>query len=187
MRIYTAAKKTQIRHNESKGSLAISGNTAVTGTLAVSGASTLTGATTQTGALTCASTIITAGASGEALTYTKVTGTTGELASGADYTFTDMIPAGVILLAVVARVTKAVTGPTSWMLGVTGDTDLWGATNANTVNTVVKGTVTATATAYAKYNAAALSVIVTRGSASDFTAGNIRVTVFYIDVTGPTS
>lgn len=122
---------------------------------------------------------------GEFLNIKSVTIPTSAMTSGATITLTDLIPADSLVMAVVARVTTTITGPTSWLLGVSGDTNQWGDILALAAGTTVD---------YADYTnvkppeffAAATSVLITRGSASDFTAGVVRVTVIYFDATPPT-
>ena len=112
--------------------------------------------------------------------------TTGTLSSGATITLTNLIPAESNLFGVTARVTTLITGPTSWLLGVTGDTNQWGDTLALTKGTTVDFS-DYTGTKPPEFFAAATSILITRGSASDFTAGVVRVTIFYYTVTAPTS
>ena len=112
--------------------------------------------------------------------------TTGTLSSGATITLSSLIPADSLVFAVTARVTTAIEGPTSWLLGVTGDTDQWGTTISINVNTVVDYD-NYTGTKPPEFFATATDVLITRGSATDFTAGVVRVVVHYIDATAPTS
>ncbi len=110
----------------------------------------------------------------------------GTLSSGATITLSNLIPAASLLQAVSARVTTAITGPTSWLLGVSGDTNQWGDTLALTKDTTVDYS-DYTGTKPPEFFAAATSVLITRGSASDFTAGAVRVVVHYFTVTAPTA
>ena len=159
----------------------------IEGILEVTGASTLTGATTQTGALTCTGDIIKTGANGQLTNIKQATTTTGAM-TGTTVTLTGLIPAGSLVIGVTARVTTLVAGPTSWMIGITSDTDKFGTGLALAANTTLTSLVGAASDSlFPFYRVAATDVLITRGSASDFTAGNIRVTVHYISLTPATS
>lgn len=123
-------------------------------------------------------------ANGELMNIQSAT-TTGTLSSGATITLTNLIPAGSLVMGVVARVTTEITGPTSWLLGVSGDTNQWGDILALPAGTTVDYA-DITGTSPPEFFAAATSVLITRGSASDFTAGVVRVTILFVNVTAPT-
>lgn len=99
-------------------------------------------------------------------------------------TATDLIPAGSIVLGVATRVTTAITGMTSIDIGDGTDPDKWGddeALTAGSTTTVVHSTA-GDPTAYA----AATSVVLTAvGGGADFTAGVVKIVVFYMDTTAP--
>lgn len=174
-------KTSKIKYNLNKDRVKVEG------ILEVTGASTLTGATTQTGAMTCAGNIIKTGANGQLTTILQATTTTGAM-TGTTVTLTNLIPAGSLVLGVTARVLTSITGPTSWQLGITSHTDRFGTTLALTAGTTVNSVVSGEADMlFPHYYTSATSVLLTRGSATDFTAGNVRVTVHYISLTPATS
>lgn len=105
--------------------------------------------------------------------------------SGATVTATNLIPAGAIPMAVVIRVTTLITGASSFKVGDGTTADLWGATVALTAGTTTTGAdfkATFTPIVYP----AATSVVLTANT-SNFTAGAVRITVFFWTAAGPTS
>ena len=106
------------------------------------------------------------------------------LSSGSTYTFTNLIPAGSLVVGVTIRVNTLITGATSISIGDGTDADRWGAgiaVAAGTTTTLANATIT-TPPIYA----AATSVVLT-AAGSDFTAGVVRATVHYISLTAATS
>lgn len=104
--------------------------------------------------------------------------------SGATCTAANLIPAGSMVVGVSVRVTTLITGATSISVGDGTDPDRWGAGIA-----VAAGTTTGIANftiASPIYYAAATGVVLT-AAGSDFTAGVIRITVHYWDLTAATS
>lgn len=108
------------------------------------------------------------------------------LAAAVDSDTTIVIPANCIVLAVTARVTTEITGPTNWKMGKATDNpaNRYGATLALAAGTTqigLDGT-------NVPYNTTAVAI---RFSAQDdataFTAGVIRVTLHYIDFVAETS
>lgn len=105
--------------------------------------------------------------------------------SGATVTATGLIPAGVKLLGVVARVTTPIATATSFAIGDGTDVDRWGNAIA-----VAAGTVTDqddfTADPEGTWSASARNVVLT-AAGGNFSAGAVRVTAYYHDFTAPTS
>lgn len=105
-------------------------------------------------------------------------------ASGATCTAANLIPAGSMVVGVSVRVTTLITGATSISIGDGTDADRWGtgiAVAAGTTTTLANTTI-----ASPVFYTAATGVVLT-AAGSDFTAGVIRVTVHYIDLTAATS
>ncbi len=145
---------------------------------------TFAGTTTSTGNL------IKAGTLGAATNIKTVTSSEDVSSSGNTHTVSSFIPDGALLLGLTVRVTTAVEGCTSFQIGNEGaaDADLWGNGISINVNT------TTTAADYTSIEAAGILYIAAEdvvftavGGAADFSAGVIRITAFYIDVTAHTS
>jgi hypothetical protein len=105
--------------------------------------------------------------------------------SGATGTAASLIPVGSLVLGITARVTTLVTSGagTSFKIGHAGDTDAWGATVAFALNTVTTGA-DFVATAIAHF-AAATDVVLTCNGGT-FTAGAVRLKVWYVTFPSPT-
>lgn len=97
------------------------------------------------------------------------------------------IPAGSLVLGVTARVTTAITSgvATSWSLGTVATPTLWGTTLAFTLGTTVTGTNYVLFTAPIMYPTA--TNIIATANAGTFSAGVVRVQVYYMNYTAPTS
>ena len=109
--------------------------------------------------------------------------------SGGTVTTSGLIPAGVRVLFVVGRVTTAVTtssATNTFDVGDSGDADRYGAAIAGALNTTVDET-DATADPEGVWSASGREVILDAAGAETFTAGAVRVTVFYLDPTPPGS
>lgn len=109
--------------------------------------------------------------------------------SGATVTTTGLIPVGVKVYFVVARVITAVTtssATNTFDVGDSGDPDRYGAAIAGALNTTVDET-DATADPEGVWSASGREIILDAAGAETFTAGAVRVTVFYTDPTAPTS
>lgn len=123
-------------------------------------------------------------ANGEFLNLQSITAE-DTLTAAASHTGSVQIPAGAFVLGLVTRVTTAVEGASAFSIGDGSDVDLWGASIAKEVNTTSDATdytaVGAAGTLYTSANNVVFTAIT-----SNFTAGVIRYTVFYIDVTPPT-
>jgi hypothetical protein len=124
-----------------------------------------------------------AGSNGQSLNLMEAT-TTKTGMSGATVTATNLIPAGSLVLAVTLRVTTTITGATTFTIGDGTTANRWGtgiALAAGTTTTLADA-VTATPAIYPT----ATSVVLT-ATGSNFTAGAVRISVFYYSVTAPTS
>ena len=106
------------------------------------------------------------------------------MTSGSTLTFTNMIPAGSLVLAVSARVTTLITGPAGFDIGDGTTVDRWGNSILVALNTTTNLTdyVSDTITVFPS----ATSIILT-SDGIDFTAGQVRLTIHYMLVTPATS
>lgn len=99
--------------------------------------------------------------------------------SGANYTFASLIPAGCFVYQVRAKVTTLVTGATSTLIGVSGNTDKFAGAMAvaldSKANSATDGDTTTVAPELFK---TATGLLLTAGG-SNFTAGEIAVEVVY--------
>lgn len=100
--------------------------------------------------------------------------------SGTTATATGLIPANCILIGVTARVVTAITGATTFDIGDGSTADRFGDDVA-----IAAGTTSANCIAPALI-AAATDVVLTRNG-SDFTAGAVRVTAYYMTLVPPTA
>jgi len=123
------------------------------------------------------------GANGQALTV-KVATTTIASMSGPSVTAVGLIPAGSFVIGVTTRVVVLITGPAGYDVGDGTDIDRWGNSILVAINTTSDIT-DFTSSALSTFPAANDIVITSDGS--NFTAGTIRITVHYIDLTAPTS
>ena len=104
--------------------------------------------------------------------------------SGASYTFTSLIPAGVRLLGVSGRVTTLVTGATSFHVGDGSDADRFSASVAPALGTTFSPQ-GATADP-GGWSAAAGNVVLT-AVGGNFSAGKVRACAHYIRSEAPQS
>lgn len=105
--------------------------------------------------------------------------------SGATTTIgSNLLPAGSVIRGVVARVTTAVTGATSFEIGDGTDVDRFGTAVAVALNTTTT-TANWTITSLPVYPTAANIVLTANGS--NFTGGVVRVTVLYDTFGAPAS
>jgi hypothetical protein len=156
----------------------------LTGNLDVSAGVDVTGAITGTTTVSATTGVRTVSANGQMASLLTATAISTALTSGSTYTFTNLIPAGSIVLGVTIRVTTLVTGATSMTIGDGTDATRWGtgiAVAAGTTTTLADCTEVAV-----PIYAAATSVVLT-AAGSDFTAGVVRATVHYISLTAATS
>lgn len=105
--------------------------------------------------------------------------------SGATYTFTGIIPAGCVLLAVSSRVTTLVTGATSIDIGDGTTADQF-AHHTSVALATVTGLANHAASAVPKLYLAAGDIKLT-AVGSNFTAGVVRVVAHVLKITSPTS
>lgn len=122
------------------------------------------------------------GANGQALQILSLT----ELVTIANAATTDstiQMPAGAIILGVPVRVTVAIPTATTFTVGDSGSAARF-STAAVSVNL---NSTDAGTKAGAYYNASALAIRITPNGTPGTNAGRVRVTIFYILVTPPTS
>ena len=182
----------------------------VGGALAVTGATTLTGATAITGAATLASTLAVTGASTltGALSVASSSGATvrtvlavdtangGKLelknatelvviAAAATTDSVNSIPAGAFLIGVGVRTTIATTTAATYDLGITGDTARFLAD----ADTDLTGVSTATGLPDVLFEAyaSATTLLFTPDATPGDAAGRVRLDLWYIQLTAPTS
>lgn len=157
------------------------GNGYFAGTLQVVGASTFA-AGAFTGALSSGTSMSVTGANGQVLAVKQLTELL-TIAAAATSTTTIQLPAGAIILAVSARVTAAVTCTSTFTVGDGGSAARYStAAVSKAVNSTDPGT-----KAGAYYNASATEVVVTPDTVPSDATGRVRVTIYYIEVTPPTS
>lgn len=106
------------------------------------------------------------------------------MTSGSSVTATSLIPAGSFVVGIVTRVNDLVTGPAGYDVGDGVDVDRWG--NSIAVADTTTSDVTDFTSAALTLFPAANDVVITSDGV-DFTAGNIRVIVYYMTLTAPTS
>lgn len=177
--------------------LAVTNNETVGGTLTVTGVTTLNGAT-NVAALTASGTITAQAAVLESAVGT-MTGTHGqtfvrgfseeEVTLSTSGTTSDsvgnLLPANSLILAVVGYVTTTITTATDWALGISGAGTRFASANATmTAGATSIGINQWSGTVAIAQAAAAKVRITTTGTPG---AGKIRVGVFYLQFTAPTS
>jgi hypothetical protein len=94
----------------------------------------------------------------------------------------NQLPAQALIIGINARVTKSVAGTTTFSLGVSGTYNYFGSGIASTV-----GTTQVCMTNGIFYNAAARSVLIKPNTTPSDALGTIRLTIYYISMTVPTS
>ena len=104
--------------------------------------------------------------------------------SGATTTWTGAIPAGSMVIGVSGRVTEAITGATTFNVGVAGTADRYALNRAVTLGTTFN-MANGTATAPVIYTSAT-DVVVT-ANVSDFTGGKLRLIISYDRMVPPSS
>jgi hypothetical protein len=110
--------------------------------------------------------------------------TDNQTVSGATFSFTNLIPAGSMVIGVTVRVTQTVTGATSFEVGDGTDPDRWGtaiAVTSGTTTTIASFTITNPV-----YYTTATSVVLT-ANGSNFSGGQVRATVHYMQLVAATS
>lgn len=111
---------------------------------------------------------------------------TATLSAASTHDFAAAIPAGATVVGVTTRVTTTITGCTSIQIGDGTDVDRFGnaiALTAGTTTTNADWTVTSAPV----YAAATVIRITAVGGGASFTAGAMRVCVYYLAPTAPTS
>ena len=151
--------------------------------IGVSGTSTLTGVATLQADPVIQGTDADRG--GATLT-TKLNAMSATLDAAGTHTFSGAIPAGATVVGVTTRVTTTITGCTSIQIGDGTDADRFGnaiALTSGTTTTNADWTITS-----APVYAAATNIEITAvGGGASFTAGAMRVCVYYLAPTAPTS
>ena len=105
------------------------------------------------------------------------------IAAAATSTTTIQKPANSIILAVPVRVTTAVTCTATFTVGDAGSATRFStAAVSKAANTTDKGTA-----AGAYYNATAEGIVITPDTVPSDATGRVRVTIYYIELTPPTS
>lgn len=123
------------------------------------------------------------GANGQALSIKESSVLLSGL-SGATATATSLIPAAAVILGVSCRVTTLIVGPTTFNIG-DSDPDRFGAAIV-----VAKDTTTTLAShtgTLPPYLSATATNVVLTADTTNFSAGAIRITVHYYDLTAATS
>lgn len=110
---------------------------------------------------------------------TEVTGM-----SGATVTASNLIPAGSLVFGVSVRVTTLVEGATTFEIGDGSDPDRFGTAIAVAADTTTD--ITDLTIASPPFYTSAASIVLT-ANGSNFTAGAVRITVHYLDLTAATS
>ncbi len=125
---------------------------------------------------------------GQTLTF-KTNTNEHTLAAAATSTISNFIPAGSFVLAVSIRVTTAVTtdgaDPDDFDIGTGADPNLYGSVISGAVNTTT--TIADQTAVTPSIYASATDLIFDATGAENFTAGVIRATVHYIDITAAAS
>ena len=116
---------------------------------------------------------------GGALTAQRQVEIDHTVAAGSTSATTLFIPDKAIVLGVTGRVTVAITGATSWSLGVTGSPDRYGSGIGVGFNAFAHG-ITASPLAYFGGS----SLLLTSAGA-DFTGGVVRLAVHYFELSPP--
>lgn len=98
------------------------------------------------------------------------------------------VPAGALVFFVSARVTTAIMGPVNWQYGLSDDgtPNRYGNNLAVAAGTTSKGFDASTLAA--TYSSGAVSIrLRAQDGVTAFTAGIVRITIHYLEVTAPTS
>ena len=163
-------------------------NANIVGTLAVGGTAVITGEATIAGGVNAGD----AADDGE-IEVSTVNGSSLAILckevvlsamSGATVTAANFIPAGSYVFGVTVRVTTAIGTSSSFSIGDETDVDAWGAGILPAINTVTSGSdFNITAPTFYK---AATDVVLTSAGGS-FSAGDVRLALLYVTITGPES
>lgn len=132
--------------------------------------------------LTIQANLLKTGANGQVFAIKSLTELT-TIAAAASTDTTIQMPAGAIVLAVSVRVTVAIPTAATFTVGDSGSAARFSTTTVSVnVNSTDKGT-----KAGAYYNASALEVRITPNAQPANNNGRVRVTIYYIEITPPTS
>jgi len=110
-----------------------------------------------------------------------------DLTSGATVTQASAIPANVLILGVTGYITASVTGPTTLQVGVTGDPARYLSTTTLTAGTGLGLDKRASTEQVPWYAPSTASSLVATAVGGNFTAGQIRVSLSYIELPAPTA
>ncbi len=102
--------------------------------------------------------------------------------SGASVSFTNAIPAGAMVMGVSSRVTTAITGATSFDIGIATDTDRYGLARSPALNATTD-LASWTVTTPFVYTSTQSLIFTANGSA--FTGGQVKVRIHYFEETPP--
>ena len=102
---------------------------------------------------------------------------------GATATAAALIPAGSLVIGVSYRVTVLITGPATFEVGTVLDPSAFGTAVPVALNTI--GTISRVVQLSPVYYPDATDVVVT-ANAAGFTAGTLKVMVYYIQIVAPT-
>lgn len=165
------------------GAVTLSSTLNVTGAAVLSSTLAVTSTSAFTGAATFSAAINQAGSNGQNLAVSYLTELT-TIADAASSSTTIQLPAHAIILAVPVRVTVVIPTASNFTVGDAGSAARYNtgsnvAVAANTTNVGTK--------AGAYYNASAASVILTPDMTPADATGRVRVTIYYIALTAPTS
>lgn len=168
------------------------------GTLLVDGAATITGALTQTGAAALAGALAVGGSitsEGPTANVIKLVGANGEsielgkvseeltIAAAATTASAIEIPIDSVCLGIACRVTVVIPTATDWDIGITGDTARFGATIAVAADTTHVNPGDVLFDAYTS----ATTLLITPQASPGAATGKVRITIFYLKFTAPTS
>lgn len=123
-------------------------------------------------------------ANGQSMDIKTTSALTAAMTSGQTVTVSGIIPAGSFLVGITTRVTTEITGPAGFDIGDGSTTDRWGNSILVALNT------TSDITDYVAEGSgtfAAAGDVVLTSDGVDFTAGQVRVTVHYMQLVAPTS
>ena len=128
------------------------------------------------------------GANAETCNIKQATATINSSNGASTISATNLIPAGTMVIGVTTRVTTAFgtsNGLTSITIGDSDTASLWGSSVPITLGSTT--TMANFATVNPKYYTAAKNVVITANGGTFDATGQIRVTLYYVDLTAPTS
>ena len=116
---------------------------------------------------------------GSSVTVNRVFEFDHVLTAGPVSTTTDLIPDKAVVIGITARVVGAISGASSWSMGVPGSPDRYGSGFGTALNTAAEG-VTGQPQTY--YGGTPVEITASGG---DFTGGTLRIAVHALSVTAP--